>query len=61
MIKAVRKILDLKNVEGKSAHCFVNKVLKKKKRKTLKMPKANQINGRLFENDMSVTRNNKTK
>ena len=61
IISAVRKILDLKSEEGNSTHCLVNKVLKKKKRKTLKMPKANQINGRLFENDMSVTRNSKIK
>jgi hypothetical protein len=61
MIKDVRKILDLKSEVGNSTHCLVNKVLKKKNMKTLRMPKANQINGRLFENDMIVTRNNKTK
>lgn len=61
MIKAVIKILDLINADGKFAHFLVNNEVKKKKRNTLTMPNKNQIKGRLFENDMIVTRNNKTK
>lgn len=61
MISAVEKRRDLNRGDGRSAQCLVSKVLKKKKKKTLNIPKANQINGRLFENDMNETINNNKK